>query len=571
MANNLAVNPLIGSPPLPPNLVANRKPPPGFTFNATGQLIPISPTNAGVNPLVGNIPGPNVEQLTGGQPLTTVPLAGPVTIDNATGRPIEALPTAPTTGLIGAEQALVGGATGATGALLEGFDVGAGAIQTGGERAGVALDEAGNVIQTGTQVAREDVLTGAATGRELISGGTTGAVGAVTEAGGAAQNVLTGAGVTAESLLNRGVSALDTGKEEGLAFLNQAFNQAVDPITGFIDPGQQAQILQAALTGAMGPEAQRAALENFATDPGTLASAKEAERALLRNASRLGGVGGGNVRKDLVRLAVSEAQKNFNTRIDQLGRQASLGFTAAQTAGGLRAEQGVTGLNLIGRTAESTAGLRERGALIETDLAGLSAQIEQATGRDISSALQTGAITQADIEQSATNTLANLSQTGGFAQADVETKRAMIEQATGQDLATLANTTGINIADVMDRLGSRSADVRTQAGRDIAAAIAQSSAQLADLQATQGAGISDIVGTQIGNISNLLLQEGLLDSGSAQQLATLLGNLAVGEGTTAANIAANIGNIEAAGVLGQNKAVQSGISGLIELLGEREK
>ena len=93
--------------------------------------------------------------------------------------------------------------------------------------------------------------------------------------------------------------------------------------------------------------------------------------------------------------------------------------------------------------------------------------------------------------------------------------------------------------------------------------------QLADLQAAEGAGVADIVGTQIGNIANTLLQEGLLDSASDQQLATLLGNLAVGQGTTSANIAANVASIEVAGIMGTNKAVQSGIDGLLKLLGKK--
>jgi len=632
------INPLTGRP---------------FTAQELAALTP-----AQRNQALSGIPAPDVNQLTGGQPVTTLPVnpAAPavpelapgqinpqtgqpftpqeiavlqsggdpnaaVTIDNTTGQVI------PPTGLIGAEEALVSGAQGATGAIIQGFDVGATALEQGRAGALGALDTATQAVTGATQQARTDILSGAETGQNIIQQAVTGGVGAVTGAAQGAQDILSGtetnvlgqldqaatgiqgagdaalgavqtAGITTQNLINDGVAALETGKAEGLAFLNQAFDQAVDPISGFIDPGQQAQVLQAALTGALGPEAQRAAIDNFITDPGTLLAVREAEQALLRNASATGGLGGGRVRKALVRESVGNSLKNFNTRIDQLGRQAALGFNAATAVGSLRSQQGVAGLNLIGQTSqgianlrESGAGfaslqgrteadifrgtaqdiarLRETGALASLDLGGLSAQIEQTTGQTIATLLQSGAITEADIVQSASNSIANIAQQGGFAEADIATKSALIEQATGRDLATLANSTGVNIANILENLGSSSAELRTQAGRDLAAAIGQTSAQLAGLQEAQGTGISDIVSTNIANIANLLLQEGLLDSESDQQLAVLLANLAVGQGSTSAQIAASIGEIEAAGILGTNSAVQGGIDGLLKLLGKK--
>lgn len=583
--------------------------PPGTSINpVTGEIIPVA------QPAI--LPTPV------GQP----PRDQPVTIDGETG---DVLPSAPPTGLIGAEMALGAAATGAIDALLTGLGISREDIQAGNQNAIATLEQARGSVDAATQQAIDQILTGAATGRGIISEGTAGSVsaleggaaearnllsgaqttvtagtdvaaGSILSGGQAAQEFLSGAGGDVQTLLREGTGALAKGRGAGLDFLNNAFQQAVDPLTGFVDPGRRAQVLQAALTGVMGPEAQKAAILNFQDDPSLKFQVEEAERALLRNAARFGGLGGGNVRKELVRQAVGRAQQSFNTRISQLGEIASRGLSAATTIGSLRGQQGITGTNLIGRTAESTArlsevgagfastlgqagarvsqqvaqdvaNLRQSGAFANADLSSMAATLEQATGQGISSLLQSGALTEADIEQSASNTISNLTSDAGFAQADISAKQAQIEQATGLNLADLANTTGINVAKLLTDLGSNSAELRSQAGRDIAAAIAQSSAQLAGLQEAQGVGISNIIGTDIANIASLLVQEGLVDAASQEQLAILLGNIATGQGTNAANIAANIGNIEAAGILGTSKQVQDGIKELVKILGEQDK
>lgn len=606
--------------------VANQGPAglsPNLTVNATGEIIPVSPTSPGVDPLIG----------TSGDPVTVTQTADPTTVVDPTTvtDPTTAVvdpSLAPPTGLIGAESALQSGALESIDALLQSLGLSREDILAGRTGAETALERGRETVGAGTTQSIEDILAGATEGGGIVGAGTTEAIrnlltgktealdflgqgrggiqgqlgagiselrGAGTEAVGAVR----GAGGTAQNLLDRGVGALEAGKTEGLDLLNNLFDQAVDPLTGFIDPGRQAQILQASLTGALGPDAQRAALENFATDPGTKFAVAEAERALLRNAAAVGGLGGGNVRKALVRQAVGEAQKAFNTRVDQLSRIALTGLQAGQTAGQLRGQQATSGAQLIGRTAEGVAGLRqtgagiaerlgvteadiltgtardiaglrETGALAELDLANLASTVSQRTGESLADAISTGSINQADIVTSAAKSIADLTADGAFTQADVDVKRAELERSTGISLGALEERTGVNIGSILENLGSSSADLRSQAGRDLAAAIADASGSLADLQTAQGTGVSDVVSGTISNIANLFLQEGLSDSASSQQFASFLANLAVGEGSTAANISANIAEIEAAGILGTNTAVQTGISGLIELLGQKE-
>lgn len=414
---------------------------------------------------------------------------------------------APPTGLIGAEQALQAGGTGAIGANLLGGQFAREDITQGGQAATQALQQGQNILGQGFGQAGQTVGTAADVSQGLVGQG-----------------------------VERGIGVL--GQQRGLSTLNSFFDQATDPITGFIDPGARAQILQGSLTGALGPEAQREAIANFSLDPGTQFQLEEAEKGLTRNAAAIGGLGGGRIRQQLSRNALGIAQGQLNTRIGQLGQQAALGLQAAQSAGQLRGTQGQIGANLL-----------------------------QQSDRDIANLIQTGALTQADIERSAGNTIAQLESTGALAGAGFEEVKAQVEQTTGRDLAQIAQNTGLNVSRIIENLGSTSAGLRTQAGRDLASAIASSSAQLADLQTTQGTGISGIVGTQVQNIGNLLLNQGLSDAAALEQQGVILANLESGQGSVAANVAANIGLINASSILRQSESTQQAITELGKAFG----
>ena len=377
------------------------------------------------------------------------------------------------------------------------------------------------------------------------------------------------------------------------------FDQAVDPISGFIDPGQKAQILQASMTGALGPEAQAEAIRNFSGDPAAAFALEEAERATLRNASAIGGLGGGRVRQELQRQAQGIQNQQFNTRVDQLGGQAALGLNAASNAGQLRAQQGQLSSNLAAQTGRDVAGMRQIGAGMAQDLGGAQANVARGTSQDIASILESGgvaqaglaeqsallqqqtgqsmaqlinsgAVTRADIETGAGNSIAQLIASGSLAGAEVESIAAQVEQSTGQSLAEVAQNTGINIASIAESLGSNSANLRSQAGRDLAAAIADSSAQLADLQNNQGSGLANIAGQTGEALANSLLKEGLLDADSARQLGTLLANISVEGASSQANLAASVGEFEAAGILGLGNAAQTAIGSLAAQFGQNQ-
>ena len=356
------------------------------------------------------------------------------------------LPVAPPTGLIGAEQALFGGGQAATGTIARAGDI------------------SGQALATANQLALQRIQEG----QQGIQGAT----------------------------------------QQGLTTLNEAFQQAVDPVTGFIDPGQRAQTLQAARLGALGPEAQAEAIRQFQESPGQAFLREEQERAITRNAAALGGLGGGRVRQELQRQAAGRAAQQFDIRTQQLGGLAAQGLSAAGVAGGLQAQRGLTGAQLL--------------------------------------------------------------QTGGLAQADLSTQAANVEQTTGINVANLAQQTGLNIADIVNRIGGASADLRTQAGRDIAQAIGATTTGVAGLQQVQGAGLSEIAGQTGTTLANSLLQQGLLDADATRQLATLLSNIGVEGATAQAALSSDVAKFETAGVLGLSDAAQEAIKGLGDIFAARK-
>ena len=155
------------------------------------------------------------------------------------------------------------------------------------------------------------------------------------------------------------------------------YNQGLGYLQPYMNSGGQAQNLQAALSGAMGPEAQAQAFANYQQSPGVAFAQQEAERALTRNASATGGLGGGNVLRELTKLAAGTFMQDYNNQFGQIGQVADRGYGAATTGAGLRGQEG-----------QVQAGLGQFSANIPLQTAGAQAGMQFQAGRDIASGIQ---------------------------------------------------------------------------------------------------------------------------------------------------------------------------------------
>ncbi len=190
---------------------------------------------------------------------------------------------------------------------------------------------------------------------------------------------LAGSEEALQRALSGSLASLGLGTEDALRILSQGGNatlgnintgmtNATAKISPFTTTGTNANNLMAALSGASGNPAQSAAFADFQTSPLVQFLQQQGEQGVLRNASALGGLGGGGIQKDLMRfnqgLASTELDKTFG-RLDTL---ANRGFTGAQTEADLIDRATGRSSNLLGDFAKTGAGLRQNEGQVGSSL-----------------------------------------------------------------------------------------------------------------------------------------------------------------------------------------------------------
>ncbi len=228
-------------------------------------------------------------------------------------------------------------------------------------------------------------------------------------------------------------------------------NTGIGAVQGFVQPGIQAQQLQAALSGTLGQQAQQQAYNNFTASPGQQWLQEQAERGTTRNAAAIGGLGGGNVRAELQRQAMGLAQQDMQNQFNNAGAVADRGMQGASLANNL--------YNMQGQAATS-AGAQHAG--VESSNIGASA-----SGRAAQIAADAGLKRDAGL----------YAFTAG---QNIGDNRA----ATTSALAQLANMQGSGLSDLQGGYTGNIANLLTGAG----GAQASSNANLSNLLANLASG-----------------------------------------------------------------------------------
>ena len=261
-----------------------------------------------------------------------------------------------------------------------------------------------------------------------------------------------------------GLIGMEQALQGGLQGSLQTLAQGIGSAQGEIDIGNQGLENQAALAGLRGNAAQGAAFNNYQQSPGQQFLQQQGERTLMRNASAMGGIGGGNIRRELVRYGQGMAAQDFGNQFNRGQQVLSSQQGSASNLANLAAQGGSMGANLI------------------TNAAGTAAQ-------------------------------------GRF--------------TTGQNIAQAASGTTSALANLQNQLGQQ------QAG---------------------------VIGQGTTNQANLLSGTGQNASQLQQQLAVILANIGTQTGSSMANQANLAGKYDAAGILGQNTAVQNTINQLMQMV-----
>lgn len=189
------------------------------------------------------------------------------------------------------------------------------------------------VPQTGL-IGSEQALLGGQAGNELALG----------QGLNQANNTLLGTAGTAVGMLGAGnQQAMDLLKAQANPEYQAATNnftadttQAEGNFSGYLGGGQNASKLQADLSGANGAPAQQAAYAAYQSSPAMQYQMDQMQRATERSAAARGGALGGNVLLELQRNAAGIASQDYQNQFNNLGQVAGQGLSAAGQVAGLK-------------------------------------------------------------------------------------------------------------------------------------------------------------------------------------------------------------------------------------------
>jgi hypothetical protein len=422
-------------------------------------------------------------------------------------------PNVPQTGLIGSEQALLGGQSAALGAM-----------SVGNTLATANLNNVANLQIPQAQLGNAPRVQSATIAAPL--------------------------GISQQYTQAAGSAGFDPTKA------NAAIDQGVVPLTGYADQGNPANKLQADLSGANGAAAQAAAIASVQGNPYTEQMKLNAERSILQNSAATGSLGGGNVLDQLYKNSASIFAEDYQNRFNNLGVVSDRGLAAAGQIGQLRGQQaGILG-NLEAGKMSADAQLQAQKMGNEASIYGQQLGLQSdLAARQFQGDLSTNQL-NAELEAQR-----QLTQFGADTQRNAQ--NTQLKADAYSQLANLAQANGLNTAGLFTGTAQQVAAGRTQAGQAIAQNANQAASNISNMLAQNGVAVSDMMAKDISTVTDMIYQSGMQEKIDAQQLATILANISGGQASTVAQGYSNIGAANAAGTLGMNSAIQSGAGQLI--------
>ncbi len=223
--------------------------------------------------------------------------------------------------------------------------------------------------------------------------------------------------------------ALKTGALGSIDMLDKVNQAARSDINPYAVAGIDALKTQRALSGLDGQDAFDAA---YQASPQMAFLREQGEQAALRNAAATGGLGGGNVLKELTRYNTGLASQDLQNQIANINQLTGRGFNAATQQAGLNINTGLPAASAI-----NTLGLN------------------LATGRtDVGNKL-------ADQYANAASKLATILGTQG-------TNLSNMIGSTGANINNMRNNAAINEASAQEAFGGNLSNIQTGIGNQLA-------------------------------------------------------------------------------------------------------
>lgn len=242
-----------------------------------------------------------------------------------------------------------------------------------------------------------------------------------------------------ESALSAIASGYGQSRNDITSYSNQAsdqIRQGNEQAQGYLSPYRDAgSNALTALEGLSGARGQQAFDSAYTESPYVKFLAEQGNRNVTNNASALGGLGGGNVQKELVRFGQGLAGQGLQQQVNNLQYLTGTGASAASNSAGLASGMG----NALAGVSQNTG----------ANLGNLATNAGNTAGNY---AFQTGGA----VSQGRTN--AGNMLAGQIAQAS--TNMANLAQGQGQAVSNVLGDQGNNLAQILINAGLSQAQVQ---------------------------------------------------------------------------------------------------------------
>lgn len=197
---------------------------------------------------------------------------------------------------------------------------------------------------------------------------------------------ITGAKQAGEAA-QKGAELQFEGSQEGIAETRRQFDKLTELMAPFVSGGSEAFNKQLALSGGLGADAEREAIEQIQNQPSFQYTLDQGEQAILQNAAATGGLRGGNTQRALGEFRPQLLSNAISNRFNQLGGLSALGQASAagQGAAGTQSARDISNLLAQGAAARAGGAVAQGATVRQTfgdllDLGNASAKAAKAIG-----------------------------------------------------------------------------------------------------------------------------------------------------------------------------------------------
>lgn len=156
--------------------------------------------------------------------------------------------------------------------------------------------------------------------------------------------------------------ALLTGQNKGLSAIADATKFGINKFQPYSQGGANAFNLQAAHAGAYGKDAAQLAMDEYLASPHQSAYNQRGADTILANQAAIGGLGGGDVRKELTDYGIVTAAQDYGNYLNRLSGLGQMGYNAAGAQAGIAGSAAGAGANIMSNTYNNIASGRTRAA-----------------------------------------------------------------------------------------------------------------------------------------------------------------------------------------------------------------